>query len=301
MTRPSSLQISLSMLGLMLCVVTSLAFVSQSSVRGSLSTTSLEGIVSTRAPIEQSANESNSVTNEAVTFPALIELAESMLENFRKHVRDYRAILVKRERISGSLAGEFRMEIKIRNPTDEPSGPGLSAYLKFLEPKSSLGREVIWVENRNDGKLIAHEGGFLNLLRVKLEPDGSMAMMGNKYPITEIGLIRLLEKLIEKCDRGVDLSQCKIDIIEDQKVGDRVCRLFQVTQPRTVIGADFYIAQVFLDVERQVPLRYAAFLWPEKAGEAPPLEEEYTYLDLELNVGLTDDDFEPENDSYNYP
>ena len=84
-------------------------------------------------------------------------------------------------------------------------------------------------------------------------------------------------------------------------VGDRACRLSQVTQPKSVPGADFYIVQVFLDTERQIPLRYAAFLWPQRPGDPPPLEEEYTYLDVELNVGLSEADFDPDNSEYNYP
>jgi len=230
----------------------------------------------------------------------LIELAQAMLAHMRSNVRDYRGTLVKHERIGGKLGEETRMEFKIRNPLASRT-TGLSVYLKFSEPRSARGREVIWVDGRDDNQLIAHEGGFLNLLRVQLAPDSSLAMLGNKYPITEVGMLRLAEKLIEKIDRGVDLSQCLIETREQQMVGDRPCRLIQVTQPKSVPGADFYIAQVFLDTQRQIPLRYAAFLWPERPGEPPPLEEEYTYLDVELNVGLSDSDFDPDNPSYNYP
>ncbi|MGN6136394.1 MAG: DUF1571 domain-containing protein, partial [Aureliella sp.] len=35
-------------------------------------------------------------------------------------------------------------------------------------------------------------------------------------------------------------------------------------------------------------------------GDPPPLEEEYTYLDVQLNVGLKDIDFDPENPAYNF-
>lgn len=230
----------------------------------------------------------------------LIALAQEMLAHMQSNIRDYRGTLVKHERIKGKLAEETRMEFKIRNPLASRD-TGLAAYLKFSEPRSARGREVIWVDGRDDNQLIAHEGGFLNLLRVQLAPNSSLAMLGNKYPITEIGLLRLAEKLIEKIDRDVDLSQCLIETREQQFVGDRPCRLIQVTQPKSVPGADFYIAQVFLDTQRQIPLRYASFLWPERPGEPPPLEEEYTYLDVELNVGLSDSDFDPDNPSYNYP
>jgi hypothetical protein len=50
-----------------------------------------------------------------------------------------------------------------------------------------------------------------------------------------------------------------------------------------------------------IPLRYAAYDWPASAGKEPPLEEEYTYTNVEINVGLTAEDFNPKNRSYNYP
>ncbi len=271
---------------------------------------SLHSIVSTRVPvIERDDPNSLSRENNSAQAPAVapeqpdasiagvLDLAHEMLDFLRHDVRDYRATLVKRERIAGRLGGEVRMELKVRNP----STTGLSTYLKFVSPKTAAGREVIWVDGQRDSRLVAHEGGLLNLMRVELVPESRLAMLGNKYPITEIGLVRLVEKLIEKCDRGVDLSQCRIEMIEDQRVGDRTCRLVQVTQPKSLAGADFYIAQVFVDMERRVPLRYAAFMWPEQTGGDPPLEEEYTYLDLELNVGLSDEDFDPSNPAYNYP
>jgi hypothetical protein len=270
---------------------------------------SLEGVVSLRTPLnEQSpdhvASEEHAHSSPPGTLTELLTQAQQMLQHMRLHVRDYTATLVKQERISGKLAPEARMLLKIRNPaaaSSSRSETGVAAYLKFTAPKNMQGREVIWVDRGLGSKLVAHETGFLNLMRVELDPQGTLAMLGNKYPITEIGLMRLLEKLIEKIDRGVDLSRCTIEIRDNQQVGDRSCRLVQVTQPRSVPGADFCIAQVFLDLERQVPLRYAAFLWPEREGDPPLLEEEYTYLDLQLNVGLGDADFDPDNAAYDFP
>ena len=128
-----------------------------------------------------------------------------------------------------------------------------------------------------------------------------LAMMDNKYPITEIGLTRLVEKLIEKGERDRLVGPCEVQVLEDQHVGDRTCRLIQVTHPKPDPRYDFHIAQIFIDSERMIPLRYAAFLWPKEPGGEPLLEEEYTYLDVKLNVGLTDADFDPNNKAYNYP
>lgn len=259
-------------------------------------------VVSASKPVASQPSQS-AVASEHPLDPVL-RLAREILVHIQQDVHDYQGKLIKRERIGGSLGAEVQMEFKIRTArdasADHPAAP-LSAYLKFLEPWSARGREVIWVEGKNNNKLIGHEGGFKNLLRVELEPRGVLAMMDNKYPITEIGLTKLAEKLIEKGERDREVGLCEVQILDDQKVGDRPCQLIQVTHPDRDQRFDFHIAQIFIDTQRQIPLRYAAFLWPEKEGAEPPLEEEYTYLNVELNVGLTDSDFDPENSDYQYP
>jgi hypothetical protein len=48
-------------------------------------------------------------------------------------------------------------------------------------------------------------------------------------------------------------------------------------------------------------VRYAAYHWPQTQDDKiGPVIEEYTYLDLKINVGLTDADFDPENPNYNF-
>jgi len=302
------MRLAFFLLSLFLVAITLAGFYSAVLTGPGEAGTNLEGLVSLRTPLSPDSlphlASDGAQESPPSSIAELVEQAQQMLQHMRLHVRDYTATLVKQERISGKLAPEARMLLKIRNPAAASSSQpaaGIAAYLKFTAPKAMQGREVIWVDRGADSKLIAHESGFLNLMRVQLDPQGTLAMLGNKYPITEIGLMRLLEKLIEKMDRDADLSQCQIEIRDNQQVGDRSCRLVQVTQPRSVAGADFYIAQVFIDLERQVPLRYAAFLWPEREDEPPVLEEEYTYLDLQLNVGLSDADFDPNNAEYDFP
>ncbi len=232
----------------------------------------------------------------------LLQVARRLEQHMHENIRDYSASLVKRERIHGKLGEETRMQVKVRNPQQTAAGKlPLAAYLKFTYPASVKGREVIWVAGQNDNRLISHESGFLNLKRFNLEPTGMLAMLGNKYPITEIGMLRLVEKLIEKGERDRELGLCEVEVIDGQRVGDRECRLYQVIHPEASAGFDFHIAQIFVDVDRNIPLRYAAFMWPQASGEDPPLEEEYTYLDVQLNIGLSAEEFDPDNPEYDFP
>ncbi len=263
--------------------------------------------LSTSRPIEATAeNRATPVGNQEQSghpLDSVLQMARDALKKFDGSINDYTATLLKRERIAGTLGAETKMEIKVR--TRKMQGESLVSplhvYLKFEQPWLAAGREVIWVENANDGKLVGHEGGLKNLFRVNLAPTDSLAMMGNKYPITEIGLARLVEKLIEKGERDKQLGPCEVLIEDGHVVGDRPCQLIQVKHPQRDDRFEFYTAQIFFDKERMIPLRYAAFLWPETADAAPPLEEEYTYLNVRLNVNLTDTDFDPNNPAYNFP
>ena len=48
------------------------------------------------------------------------------------------------------------------------------------------------------------------------------------------------------------------------------------------------------------PIRYEAYDWPKVAGGPPELIEAYTYVNMRLNVGLTDADFDIHNPAYRF-
>ena len=56
----------------------------------------------------------------------------------------------------------------------------------------------------------------------------------------------------------------------------------------------FHMARIFVDKELNLPIRYESYDWPKEPGGPPELMEEYTYLNLKLNNGFTDADFDIE-------
>ncbi len=232
-----------------------------------------------------------------------IELANARLDAIRRDVADYQAIMVKRERIDGELNDPEFMKLKVRNRKQSEAGAvPFSVYMRFLKPKAVRGREVIYVEGQNAGKLLAHEsGGLIGLTTFHLDPTGSLAMKSSRYPIYEAGIENLVVKLIEKAERDKAAGDCQVEFVDTAKINDRACTKITVTHPDRKAPYDFNVAEVFIDNELQVPIRYAAYSWPRKAGGEPELLEEYTYLNLELNVGLTAKDFDPSNPEYEYP
>ena len=62
----------------------------------------------------------------------------------------------------------------------------------------------------------------------------------------------------------------------------------------------FHRARIYFDESLKMPIRFEAWSWPQSAGGEPVLEEEYTYLNVAVNVGLSDEDFDPENPKYRF-
>jgi hypothetical protein len=230
-----------------------------------------------------------------------IRLAYDSLSIIEANVMDYTAKLVKRERIGDTLGENEFMFAKFRNRKVQNGQvvTPFSVYLAFLKPATIKGREVIFVENQNQGRVVAHEGGMKRMLGTHmLEPNGWLAMQGQRYPITDIGITNLTAKLIERGERDKAVGDCKVQFFEGAKVSDRPCTVVQVEHPEKIAPFDFHIAQVFLDNEYRLPVRYAAYTWPTTPGGEPELLEEYTYQDVKFNVGLTDRDFDMNNPEY---
>jgi hypothetical protein len=234
--------------------------------------------------------------------PALA-MARNSLDHIERNVLDYTCTLVKRERVHGELLEHEFMTCKIRHARmNEAAAVSFGVYLSFLKPDGVRGREVIYVDGLNDGKMVAHEGGLKGrfLPTVSLLPTSALAMRGNRYPITEIGILTLTRRLIEKGERDRKFGECQVRLVDGAKVRDRVCTMLEVKHHEQRPQYDFHLARVFLDRELNLPIRYEAYGWPAQPGDAPPLLEEYTYMDVRVNVGLTDSDFDTKNAKYRF-
>ncbi|MCH5374795.1 MAG: DUF1571 domain-containing protein [Planctomycetes bacterium] len=237
--------------------------------------------------------------------PAL-DLARDGLKTIRGNIADYTCTLVKRERINGELSDYEYIFTKVRNRkvVDGKVVTPFSVYMYFLKPSTVKGREVMYIEGQNDDKMIAHEGGTAGkyLPTVWLRPNGLIAMRGQLYPLTDVGLENLVLKLIERGEREKKAAgaDCEVTFHQNAKINGRVCTLLQIKHEKPAPNVEFHMAHIFIDEEHQVPVRYAAYGFPAAEGEKPPVLEEYTYLDLKFNVGLTDQDFNHTNQDYKF-
>ncbi len=233
---------------------------------------------------------------------AALEIAEESLQHVRANVDDYTAIFIKRCRVGGVMPPLQYASLKIRNRKldGQDIAVPLSVYLDFLKPSSVKGREVIWVENANNGNLIVHQGGFASFLTTQLDPEGMLAMRGQRYSIKEIGIENLLEKFVVTAQQDRLHGECDVRIETDSLFGQTSCTLVEVIHPIRREHFRFYRARVYFDNNTKLPIRYQAWLWPETPGGPPVLDEEYNYFNLKVNVGLSASDFDTSNPSYRF-
>jgi hypothetical protein len=210
-------------------------------------------------------------------------------------IHDYTGTLIKRERIGATLAEEQYLAIKVRHKP-------FSVYLNFLKPVALKGQECIYIDGQNGGKMWAHTTGIKDTLvgTVSLEPDSNLAMAGQRYPLTQIGILNLTRRLIEVASEDVKYGECEVKYFKGAKINDRVCTCTQVVHPVPRKNFLFNVARIFVDDQLNIPIRYEAYDWPKAAGGPPELIEEYTYVNMKLNVGLTDADFDITNPAYHF-
>jgi hypothetical protein len=186
------------------------------------------------------------------------------------------------------------MYVKVRH---EP----FSVYMQFLKPEKKKNQQAIFVEGENNSKLLGKAGDIKRILGwISLDPEGDMAMEGNRYPITQLGIRRLLQRLIEVGENDSQFGECEVKInSKNVKVSGRECTCIQVVHPVRRREFIFHKAKIFVDKEHNLPIRYEAYNWPAVEGGPAELDEEYTYLDLKFNEGFADEDFDSKNPAYN--
>ncbi|OHB83578.1 MAG: hypothetical protein A2V98_10240, partial [Planctomycetes bacterium RBG_16_64_12] len=228
--------------------------------------------------------------NEHPLMPA-IRWARDGLHNIQQ-IEDYSAVLVKREQVNGKLGDEQYLFLKVRHRP-------MSVYMYFLKPEGLQGQELIWIEDQNDGKMWAHGTGLKSVFgTVSLNPTGGLAMEGQRYPVTEVGILNLVERLLERAQEDTQFGECEVKFFPGAKINNRTCTCIRVMHPVPRRNFLCHMAIIFVDDELNVPIRYESYDWPGRPGESPPLIEQYTYLNLKLNNGFTDADFDIRNPQY---
>lgn len=235
------------------------------------------------------ADESPTVDPQHPLAPA-IEHAEQSLAALQK-VQNYQAVFTKQEMIQGKML-KSEVVLKLR---EQP----YSVYMLFVNPHK--GREVIYVEGKNEGKLLVHETGIRSIAgTVALEPASDDALEENRYPITMVGMRKMVEKLLQQWRQEGQYGEVEVKYYPNARMGDVECKVIESRHPTPRKQFKFQMSRLYIEKTTGLPVRLEQWGFPN-TGTQPVLVEEYTYTRLQTNPGLTDLDFDQNNPGYAFP
>ena len=201
-------------------------------------------------------------------------------------VENYKAIFHKQERVEGKLMEKETVLFKFKRP--------FKVYMKWIEG-SYTGRELLYVEGWNNNRMMVRDSGITSMITVNLDPKGSLAMKGNRHPVTDSGLDHLVKLVGDHMRRGIKNNEIELKKANEEILYGRRTQRVEILSPRNS-AKDYYCyrATLNLDLEKKVPIKVQIYDWENK------LVEDYGYEDLRFNVGLSDTDFSPKNPEYRF-
>jgi len=243
-------------------------------------------------------DEQNGSSSDANMRRKIDRLAKG--REYLKKTGDYTAKIQKQEVVHNELLDEQTIVIKCRNSP-------FSVYLYW--ETGDPGREVIYVEGKNNGRMIAHDGGWkARIPALRLNIDSSLAMRDARYPVTDAGLLGLIDIMqgVHQDDLlKANVERCELD--ENQECQGRPCECFTTVYRSKAESPVYRKSVTFIDREWSVPLMSRHFEWPredcklvgDELDEAT-LIESYMFTEINFRAGLSDHDFDHRNKEYNF-
>ena len=226
---------------------------------------------------------------EPIKSAEVIKVAEDIHSHIASTVSDYTGLLVKRENAAGKDTGYQYIEFKYReNPR--------AVYLKFLKPASLQNREVLY----NGGEdLVVKRGGRKNAsMTLYISIESPLATEGNRYTIRDMGLKVLSERLLSVIKTEVVIPDTEIVVYDNAKVDGRIVKFYRMIHNKKTSTEQCYIAEIAIDKELNIPIYYKALGYGK--DDEPVVLEEYSFRNIKLNVGLTNEDFNEQNKKYGF-
>ncbi|MCA9077111.1 MAG: DUF1571 domain-containing protein [Planctomycetaceae bacterium] len=247
------------------------------------------------APVASSTVSSPDSEKVAVTIelpelnPLLIDCYRNLERSIQKlrKIEGYTARWVRQIRKYGSVRDEEHVDIKIRH---EPFG----VHMNWLDGS----QQVLFVEGQSDNKLLAHKSrGFASLRPVwRLPPDSRLAMKDSRYPVTQLGMLRLAERLKRVVAEFPVNGAVEAEITTSEFEGRPCIRQF-VKFGSPVEQPDYALSDLLIDQDTYALVSITNHGWTE-GGTGSEFVEHYRYENINWQAQLTDSDFDERNEAY---
>ena len=208
-----------------------------------------------------------------------------------KRVKDYTATFTKQEIVDGK---QWPLETVFMKAKAKPH----CVYLKWIK-EPNKGRESLYCQGKYDNEIQAHEGsGFSSIFgTVSLDPTGSMAMKGNRHPITDAGIhhtVKLIQDDFALAQKHPEHGVIYTNFLEAKVNGQPSYCVLALQPEDKKLGYYAYKAEICIHKKLYLPT--SVKIWDHK----DKLVEQYTYSNYKINPGLTDADFDKKNKDYDF-
>jgi hypothetical protein len=247
-------------------------------------------------PRDRMPTASETPSSEEHPLLPLIELTRQRLKALAA-IHDYTCTVWKQERIAGVLKARQRIDVKLR---EEQVRKGrvivpFAVNLVFQTPEEIAGRSITYVHGAHDGKMFVMKGGpRFGFIKTWISPTGDAARRESRYPVTELGFKCMMQRMLGIADRDTHHEECEVQYFADASINSRSCTAIRIIHPVRRPYFEYHMAEIFIDNQLKLPVRYAAYDWPKSPEGKLRLLEECTITNLKLNVGLKDSDFPQE-------
>lgn len=221
----------------------------------------------------------------ALAYEGFVERMEAAAARFT----DASFTFHKNEWVSGAMTGEHVITVHYRKPG--------SIYMKWVGDISK-GRELLFGPGFNDGKLLVSTGKYTPT--VSVHPQGRLAMADTRHMVPELGLHTIIRKYrsdINALHKDPAYTADVTDLGEQLRQGEKA-RCFHSRQPKDRLPTLWSY-----ETETCFSLRTDLFVhirsW-DLADGSVRLVEDYGYANMQLDPGLGDPVFSPENPDYNF-
>jgi outer membrane lipoprotein-sorting protein len=206
-----------------------------------------------------------SIARPAVSPAEFVHLLEEMKRAYER-VDHYTATFLIQERVDRELGPTQRLMLKFKKP--------LKIYLRWLNGKHE-GRQALYPAGVDGNELWVRQPLLVGAV--------------------DVGIGRLLDSISENASRGLQRRELTIEDGDQRTTFHRPTQRYILHFPADP-AKGYYCMTALIDVDREhrLPIYAEIFDW---GGQ---LIERYGYLDLHLNPGLSDEDFDPKNPAYGF-
>jgi len=214
----------------------------------------------------------------------------------KRNVQDYTCLFTSQQRVGNEMTPIQESRVRFReNPysvdmtwTKNATAAERALYVKSAW-KDGRGRELAWFKPA---------GAIIKLLvpKIKQRVDGVRAKAASRRTLNQFGFRRTLDLIIKYAKLGQDNGDLKLAYVGEGAIDNRPTYVFERRLPFNGHEQPYpdRLLRYHIDQKWLVPI--ACFSYADRGGN--DLLGSYVFSDVRFNVGLDDDDFDPQKNGF---